>query len=316
MDIYGSKELFVREYRQLLAERLLNQLDFDPEKEIRNLELLKLRFDESLLHMCEVMLKDISDSKRINSHIHNEVGYDKRNLPENVFKLTSMVLSSQFWPEFKNDTFELPPEYKEEFDRYTRLFELFKVNRTLCWRHLIGRVTIEVELENRTLEFTVNPLQLAILHHFQNRNKWTLEELCKEMKLQPTILRKRISFWHAQGLIKEPESGVYVLVDHLDSPTAEQIQSQAQECDDDETSSIRSASDQREEELQVFWSYIVGMLTNLDSLPLERIHQMLKMFASHAPGVEFSQEELKNFLQRKVREHKLVFSGAVYHLPK
>lgn len=76
VDIYGSKELFVREYRQLLAERLLNQLDFDPEKEIRNLELLKLRFDESLLHLCEVMLKDISDSKRINAHIQNETDYD------------------------------------------------------------------------------------------------------------------------------------------------------------------------------------------------------------------------------------------------
>lgn len=69
VDIYGSKELFVNEYRNLLAERLLTQLDFTPEKEIRNLELLKMRFGENLLHSCEVMLKDISDSKRINAHI-------------------------------------------------------------------------------------------------------------------------------------------------------------------------------------------------------------------------------------------------------
>lgn len=227
-----------------------------------------------------------------------------------------MVLSSQFWPDIKNDTFELPAVYQEEFKKYTKSFEAYKVNRTLCWRHLIGRVTIEVQLANRTLEFTVNPMQAAILHYFQERNKLTLEELCKEMKVQPTILRKRISFWQSQGIIKEPETGVFVLIDDLPNHVTEEMQSQGQECDDDETSSIRSASDQREEELQVFWSYIVGMLTNLDSLPLERIHQMLKMFASHAPGVEFSQEELKNFLQRKVREHKLIFSGAVYHLPK
>jgi anaphase-promoting complex subunit 2 len=69
VDIYGSKELFVNEYRNLLAERLLTQLDFSSEKEFRNLELLKLRFGENLLHSCEVMLKDISDSKRINSYI-------------------------------------------------------------------------------------------------------------------------------------------------------------------------------------------------------------------------------------------------------
>lgn len=75
VDIYGSKELFMSEYRNLLADRLLTQLEFSPEKEIRNLELLKLRFGESLLHNCEVMLKDIADSKRINSHIHSDPKY-------------------------------------------------------------------------------------------------------------------------------------------------------------------------------------------------------------------------------------------------
>lgn len=77
VDIYGSKELFVNEYRSLLAERLLLQMDFNAEKEIRNLELLKLRFGETLLHSCEVMLKDISDSKRINYHIHTDNNYNE-----------------------------------------------------------------------------------------------------------------------------------------------------------------------------------------------------------------------------------------------
>ena len=42
------------------------------EKEIRNLELLKLRFGEAPLHQCEVMLKDVGDSKRINTALHAE----------------------------------------------------------------------------------------------------------------------------------------------------------------------------------------------------------------------------------------------------
>lgn len=75
VDIYGSKDLFVSEYRNLLADRLLTQLDFTPDKEIRNLELLKLRFGENLLHNCEVMLKDISESKRINAHIQSDSEY-------------------------------------------------------------------------------------------------------------------------------------------------------------------------------------------------------------------------------------------------
>jgi len=44
VNVYGSKELFVNEYRTLLADRLLSQFSYNTEKEIRYLELLKLRW--------------------------------------------------------------------------------------------------------------------------------------------------------------------------------------------------------------------------------------------------------------------------------
>ena len=53
----------------MLSNRLLSQFSYNTEREIRNLELLKLRFGEASLQQCEVMLKDISDSKRINHAI-------------------------------------------------------------------------------------------------------------------------------------------------------------------------------------------------------------------------------------------------------
>jgi anaphase-promoting complex subunit 2 len=57
------------------------------------------------------------------------------------------------------------------------------------------------------------------------------------------------------------------------------------------------------------------MLTNLESLPLERIHSMLKMFAMQGPTTsECSIPELKAFLDRKVKEQKLIYSGGVYRL--
>ena len=43
VNIYGSKELFVNEYRSLLSNRLLSNRSYDTEKQIRYLELLKLR---------------------------------------------------------------------------------------------------------------------------------------------------------------------------------------------------------------------------------------------------------------------------------
>ena len=40
----------------MLAEKLLTKTDYDCEREIRTLELLKLRFGDANLHNCEVRL--------------------------------------------------------------------------------------------------------------------------------------------------------------------------------------------------------------------------------------------------------------------
>ena len=50
VNIYGSKELFVNEYRSLLSNRLLSNRSYDTDKEIRYLELLKLRYTFLFLH--------------------------------------------------------------------------------------------------------------------------------------------------------------------------------------------------------------------------------------------------------------------------
>ena len=39
------------------------------ETELRSLELMKLRFGDDSLHKCEVMLRDIKDSGRVNREV-------------------------------------------------------------------------------------------------------------------------------------------------------------------------------------------------------------------------------------------------------
>lgn len=165
VNVYGSKELFVNEYRTLLADRLLTSLTCDTEKEIRYLELLKLRFGDAQLHFCEVMLKDIVDSKRINQHI-------KQDSKSERIPMSSMILSAQFWPAFKDEKCELHPSVNEEMNTHTKAFEALKGNRTLCWKKHLGLVDLDIELPDRTLNFTsVAPMHATIIMHFQDRGK-------------------------------------------------------------------------------------------------------------------------------------------------
>lgn len=93
VDIYGSKELFVTEYRAMLAERLLTKAAYDTDREVRTLELLKLRFGDEAMLLCDVMLKDMADSKRIDSNIKAAAG-----LSSGLETTSATILSSLFWP--------------------------------------------------------------------------------------------------------------------------------------------------------------------------------------------------------------------------
>lgn len=70
VSIYDTKELFVKELQILLAEKLLSIKDYAFEKELRNVEILKMRYGEAALAGLEVMLKDCADSKRTDTSLH------------------------------------------------------------------------------------------------------------------------------------------------------------------------------------------------------------------------------------------------------
>ncbi|XP_033110113.1 anaphase-promoting complex subunit 2-like [Anneissia japonica] len=323
VNIYGSRELFVSEYRTLLADRILTSFNFDTARELRYLELLKLRFGESQLHFCEVMLKDVADSKRINANIkekqlemeENDKNIEKRKEEEEL-DYNSLILSAQFWPNLKEEKLELPEAIKNAMDAYRTSYETLKGSRTLNWKTNIGLVNLDIELKNRKLSFSVSPIHATIIIHFQERAKWTIEELSSVMQVPGTALRRKIAFWQSQGVLKEDKEDTFVLVEeqqgHHGGEDVLMIDS-----DEEIESAMASAQDQKEEELQMFWTYIVGMLTNLESLPLERIHSMLKMFAMQGPtSSECSEQELRVFLDRKVRDQQLIYAGGIYRLPK
>ncbi|XP_045502877.1 anaphase-promoting complex subunit 2 [Colias croceus] len=316
VNVYGSKELFVNEYRTLLADRLLAQSVINTEKEIRYLELLKIKFGESHLHFCEVMLKDISDSKRINALIQQDANFADLN---QKFTSNAMILSAQFWPPFKDESLELPEEIKHHLEKYTKAYEALKGNRTLSWKPHLGNVNIEIEIGEKKLDLTVSPFNATLIMHFQTKPEWSIDELHQIMQVPVNVLRRKITYWQSLGLISEKSPDVYVVVEESEANKSNVTSNQVQEmiCEDDESESVMaSVHDQREGELQMFWSYIVGMLTNLETLPLERIHQMLKMFASQVPGAECHMLELKQFLDTKVRTHQLVLQSGMYKLPK
>lgn len=69
----------------------------------------------------------MADSRRINTNIHEE----EAHLPEEEQRpvpLSAMILSSEFWPQLKEEKVELPASISKSMETYTRRFEKLKVS--------------------------------------------------------------------------------------------------------------------------------------------------------------------------------------------
>jgi anaphase-promoting complex subunit 2 len=64
-----ERDDFINELKNILGDHLLRCQDPEYEKEIRLLELIKVRLGDDKLQACEVMLRDVLDSRRINASI-------------------------------------------------------------------------------------------------------------------------------------------------------------------------------------------------------------------------------------------------------
>ncbi|GAM26437.1 hypothetical protein SAMD00019534_096120 [Acytostelium subglobosum LB1] len=312
VSIYESTDVFVNEYRLMLSERLLSMTDYDIDREIKNVELLKLRFGESSMHNCEIMIKDMADSKRLNIQIAKEVKNKQQSGDgEEQMQFGSLILSKLFWPSFKEEQFTYPRKMQKQMELFAKEYEAIKAPRKLEWKQHLGFVELEIEIDGQLRPLTVSTLQAAIITMFEDKTRHTLEELATALEVKEDFLKKKMSFWIGQQVLREAERGVYEVV--VSAPTADDQNNEM--VVDMEEEEEQSASDrQKEEQLKVIDNFIFGMLTNFKALPIDRIHSMLSMFNAEIYTLTIA--ELKTYLQKLQNDERIELSGGEYRIKK
>ena len=308
--IYGSNDLFVDEYRIMLADKLLASIDFDTDKEVRNLELLKLRFGETSMRQCEIMIKDMDDSKRIASNVHSTLkGKNNKEKGEKPL-VDAAIISHIFWPPLQRETLKNHPRIQAEVDKFSNEYASYKKPRKLVWFQQLGSVQLELEViepdgEISTKEFTCSPIHATLISHFEdNDGYWTAKDLSNEIGVSEDIIKKRMGYWVNQNVVKTvggKRATTYELASYHD----EQVDN-PEDFYDEEDGIIVSLSGQEEEEWEAYESYVVGMLANLGQLPLERIHNFLKTFVTGSEHkYNKTPQQLSFFLQQLCKDEKL-----------
>ena len=353
LTLFESKETFIKEFQTVMGERLL-QRGVEFEKEIRVLELLKLRFGEATLQACEVMLKDALDSRRLDLSIRREqklddpskgiTDDDDKDQEAEVPEIHAKILSRLFWPSLRDENFKVPPEILKLQTLYSKGFEDLKQSRKLTWLNALGQVTIELDLEDRVFKDEVLTWQASVIHAFQNAAasssspssssssegvSRTVPSLSAQLEMDPDLVHTACIFWVGKRILEEtsPNPPTYRVLETLpdasssagEASSAAQVAATAAAAAAEAEATTRSAAVKSEEDImmekmQVYWQFIVGMLTNQGAMPLPRIMMMLK-FAVPG-GFPYSSEELKDFLGRMVGEGGLELVGGNYRILK
>ncbi|KAI0269951.1 ubiquitin-protein ligase [Gloeopeniophorella convolvens] len=309
VSIYDSKDLFIKELQVLLAQRLLAVTDGNYEKERRNLEILKIRFGEAPLQVCEVMLKDMTDSKRIDQHVQ----------AQSLSVVHPTIISRHFWPQFQSTKILMPGQLREIQESYARGFTTFKPDKKLRWLSHLGSIRLELELQDRTVSAEVPPLEAAFIELFSEEDVWTVDDLVARVGLveRPTALKALLA-WVERGVLREEtdDGGAqrFRLLEHAaeDAPgtTGMTAASSRAALAAEEPAGVLSVQQQQAGQMKVYWKFIEGMLTNLGGLPLDRIQTMLKF----APGYDRTPEQLGAFMDAARREGLVSAKDGVWRL--
>ncbi|QRW00465.1 cullin family [Ceratobasidium sp. AG-Ba] len=308
VSIYDSRDLFVKELQNMLGQRLLAVKDHNYDNETRNVEILKLRFGEAALQLCDVMLKDVTDSRRIDKHMAGKI-----DVP-----LHPTIISHLFWPSLQTTSLKMPGQFQKQVcfrmqEVFEHEYEEHKAGKKLRWMNNLGTISLDVELEDRTISADATPLEAAVIELFSEKATWNLSELAPKLGLaESALVRPATESWASRGVLKSLGNGEYQLLERsedngnaarrpvLDLEAPDAIATGPSE----EEMALQAA------QMEVYWNFTKGILTNLGALPIERIQAMLSL----APGYNKTVEQLTGFLESARNRGLVDFNDGLWRL--
>ena len=318
----------------MLSERLLGS-EFLHDFEVKNIELLKVRFGDSFLHHCDVIMKDMKESERIYSQI-NETDSNRKNIRQKdlfipMKALKVAIISKDFWPKAdEHITFQIPSHMQPTFEAFSKKYSEIKQMRTLVFNHNLGNVSIKLQFENGTFPFEVSPLHAIIISFFAYNNKSiSVKEISNQLNLPVSTVRKKLSFWINKGVLREctiykntkfgspqvnPEQESYVAVKILERKS----EAVSEDASSDAKSRNQGSEEEKSKEYyrKLIEGYIIAMLNTTGPKKENRIEEFLKKcYLSNEVIEKFNVDSLiKESIDKLVQNGKIIKNDEMYQL--
>lgn len=255
INTLGSEDVFIKEFQNIISEHLLStQTIFSQEQKL--LDLLRRRFGEAAIQNCEVMIKDIYDSRKVDTQVRRvalgqnpqptrgfgapstpsvftELGkqLDAEEQVEGQVPYHARILSRLYWPNIVQETFQLPSPVAETQKRYESGYENLKSARKLTWLQQLGQATVELELEDRTITVDCKTFEAAVIYAFQTDDevreggdvgpvRMSVQDLTEKLEMDEELVVQAVDFWLSQQVLirYSTDPDTYTVLERKDSP--------------------------------------------------------------------------------------------------
>ncbi|EUC67379.1 anaphase-promoting complex subunit 2, partial [Rhizoctonia solani AG-3 Rhs1AP] len=222
---------------------------------------------------------------------------------DNEAPLHPTIISHLFWPNLQSTFFKMPGQFQQMQEAFEKEFNEHKAGKKLRWMNNLGTVSLDLEFEDRVVSADATPLEAAVVE-LRAKHKltsilaldtWSIDGLSNKLGISDSaLIRAALMFWTSNGAVKPLEDGQYQLMERVDDGGAVRkpipnIQAPIEVA----LIPAEEAIAQQTAQMELFWNFTRGILTNLGAMPIDRIQAMLSL----APNYSKSKEQLAEFLE-------------------
>jgi anaphase-promoting complex subunit 2 len=166
------------------------------------------RFGEESLHSCEIMIKDMEDSKRANNAVYSSLTNKAAAAAGQGIvdkDVDFVIISDNYWPSLTQDGMQLHPQLDQKLKRYSDEYSILKKPRKLNVLPQLGQVELTLDFEDgSSRDFVVSPLQAnVIMFMAEATDGLSVQDLYYKLEVDEEEVAQAVKYWVQKKVLQE-----------------------------------------------------------------------------------------------------------------
>ena len=241
----------------------------------------------------------------------------------------AQVLSSFFWPQLRSNEYNMPASLETLNSSFENRFGGLGTQQKLQFRPALSRVSIRLDLEDRTIEESDVPgWRASVIDLFAAERAQkdqlpaaeyddavglTPEQIMEALNMEEELAQDALNFWVSKSVLYRRPSGAYSVLERLDMEIETAQQQDLPPNDQDGlVSAVKSHDAMLRESAPMFETFIANMLRNQGPKEVGGMMGITSLLKMVLPTFTYGEEEVRWLLGEMQARGEVVSEGSIW----